>query len=87
MPGTMEALGYQTPRPDSRTSVHTDFLVHRAASALMERMKKPRKAQGTHISVCAGAGKTIEGRMGTVHRAPWEEAGHSGDEDQGEGSS
>lgn len=62
----MEALGYQTPRPDSRTSVRTDFLVHEAASALMERMNKPRKAQGTHISVCAGAGKKTEGEGGTV---------------------
>ena len=64
MPGTMEALEYQAPRPDSRASMRTDFLVHEAASALMERMNKPRKAQGTHISICAGAGKTIEGEDG-----------------------
>lgn len=64
MPGTTEALGYQAPRPDSRTSVCTDFLVLEAASALMERMNKPRKAQETHISVCAGARKKIKGEGG-----------------------
>ena len=64
MPGTTEALGYQAPRPDSRTSMCTDFLVHEAASALMERMNKPRKAQGIHISVCAGARKKIKGEDG-----------------------
>lgn len=56
--------------------------MHRAVSALMERMSKLTKSDGTDISLCAGAGKKIKPGVGGEHRAPWEEAGYFGAEDQ-----